>query len=163
MKTPAAPKFELDAVDHRILKRIELDARIVNRDLATAVDLSPSGSLHRVKQLEENGVIRRYIAEINEDAFDGWVMLWGEIALTSAGRNARDVIEARMATAAAVIEARRLVGVSDYLLRVAGREPSVWQGVLQQIDPEGDLIRKAGVQVEGGVAKRFAGLPQIEG
>ena len=51
----------MDAIDLRILERLQHDARISNVELARAVNLSPSPCLARVRALEEDGTIERYV------------------------------------------------------------------------------------------------------
>ncbi|GAM97351.1 transcriptional regulator of AsnC family [alpha proteobacterium U9-1i] len=151
----------LDDTDRRILRRLQLDARLHNQDLAAAVGLSPSGLLHRLRRLEKARVIRRYVADIDEAAFEGWVILHGEITLTASGRSKRNDFGKRLVGAPSIIEARRLIGRTDYVLRVAGRDPGVWTTLLEQLDPEGVFIQSASVQVEDAIAKAFSGLPQL--
>ena len=50
----------MDAIDLRILERLQRDARISNVELAKAVNLSPSPCLARVRALEAEGLIDRY-------------------------------------------------------------------------------------------------------
>ena len=54
-----AQRHMIDDMDLKIMKRLELDARISNVHLAEAVHLSPSACLERVKSLEKDGLIRR--------------------------------------------------------------------------------------------------------
>lgn len=139
-----------------------LDARIQNQDLAAKVNLSPSGCLQRVRRLEKEGIIRRYIVDIDEYELGAWVALWGEIVLTPEGRAQRKALERAFAAAPEVVEARQLVGHADYLLRVVSREAGAWPALLQRIDAEARLIATSTVQVEARVAKHFGGLPQLE-
>lgn len=53
---------ELDATDLHILRLLQKDGRISNQDLAQQVGLSPSPCLRRVRRLEEQGYIDRYVA-----------------------------------------------------------------------------------------------------
>ena len=54
--------MQLDAIDLRILAELQQDGRLTNVELARRVHLSPSPCLARVKALEANGVIERYVA-----------------------------------------------------------------------------------------------------
>ena len=157
------PRMYLDPIDRRILKAMLLDARIQNQDLAAKVGLSPSGCLQRVKRLEKEAIIRRYIVDIDEAELGPWLTLWGELMLTPEGRLRRRAVEHAFAEANEVVEARQLVGRTDYLLRVVGRDAGAWPALLQRIDPEGRLIASSSVQVEAAVSKRFGGLPQLDG
>ena len=64
----AAPAVQLDAIDRSILEALQRDGRLSNVDLAQRVHLSPSACLRRVKQLEDSGVIDRYVALVNPKA-----------------------------------------------------------------------------------------------
>src|SRR5690606_6181904 len=52
----------VDRYDLRILEQLQQDGRISNQDLADRIGLSPSPCLRRVRQLEEDGIIDRYVA-----------------------------------------------------------------------------------------------------
>ena len=56
---------KLDKLDRRILQALQRDGRIQNASLAQQVGLSPSSCLRRVRQLEEAGVISRYVAVLD--------------------------------------------------------------------------------------------------
>lgn len=139
-----------------------LDARVQNQELAAKVALSPSGCLQRVRRLETEGVIRRYLVDVDEYALGPWVTLWGELVLTPEGRAQRKALERAFAAAPELVEARQLVGRADYLLKVVSREAGVWPALLQRIDAEARLIATSTVQIEAAVAKPFGGLPQLE-
>jgi Lrp/AsnC family transcriptional regulator, regulator of ectoine-degradation genes len=74
-------RHRIDDMDLKIMQRLELDARISNVHLAEAVHLSPSACLERVKALEKNGVIRRYVAEFDLTKMSSSVMLLVEVIL----------------------------------------------------------------------------------
>ena len=52
----------LDRTDRRILNALQHNGRIANVDLARAVNLTPTPCLERVKRLEREGFITRYVA-----------------------------------------------------------------------------------------------------
>ena len=54
--------MQIDAIDRRILSRLQENSQISNQDLAEQVSLSPSACLRRVRALEEGGLIKRYRA-----------------------------------------------------------------------------------------------------
>lgn len=59
---------ELDSVDQAIVRQLQNDARIANKDLAAHVGVAPSTCLDRVARLFRLGVITRYRAEVATDA-----------------------------------------------------------------------------------------------
>jgi len=60
-------KFDLDAIDCRIVAALRADGRLSNIDLAERVGLSPSPCLRRVKRLEGQGYIDAYRAVLQRD------------------------------------------------------------------------------------------------
>jgi len=58
----------LDAIDRRIIRALQRNARMSNVDLASEVGLSPSPCLRRVKLLEDRGIIDQYTALLNGPA-----------------------------------------------------------------------------------------------
>ena len=56
--------ISLDAIDRRILDRLQKDGRLSNAELAERVGLSASPCWRRVKALEEAGVIKGYAAQV---------------------------------------------------------------------------------------------------
>jgi Lrp/AsnC family leucine-responsive transcriptional regulator len=59
------PKLALDAIDRRILRELQDDARLTNVELADRIGLSPSPCLRRVRILEEAGIIAGYRAVLS--------------------------------------------------------------------------------------------------
>jgi Winged helix-turn-helix DNA-binding len=76
-----ARRHIIDEMDRKILKRLQLDARISNVHLAEAVHLSPSACLERVRSLEKDGLIRRYTADFDLSKISSNVMLLVEVIL----------------------------------------------------------------------------------
>ena len=60
--------MQLDAIDLRILQELQNDSSLTNVELAKRVHLSPSPCLLRVRALESNQVIQRYVALANPKA-----------------------------------------------------------------------------------------------
>lgn len=60
-----AMRVELDAIDLKILRELQLDGRITNVALAERVGISAPPCLRRVRKLEEAGVVESYHAVLN--------------------------------------------------------------------------------------------------
>jgi DNA-binding Lrp family transcriptional regulator len=55
----------LDAIDAAILRALQNDARLPNKDLAAMVNVAPSTCLVRQRALRDRGVITGYTAEVD--------------------------------------------------------------------------------------------------
>lgn len=66
--------YRVDKIDERILYYLASDARNTSAPtIAEEVDVTPATIRHRIRQLEEHGIIRGYHAEINYEETDGKV------------------------------------------------------------------------------------------
>lgn len=108
----------LDAVDWKILGRLQDDARISNVDLARAVHLSPSPCLTRVRALEESGLISRYVTLLDPLQVGLTVSVFIQVSLEKQMRNALDTFETSVLARDEVMECYLMTGDADYLLRV---------------------------------------------
>ena len=78
-----------------ILKTLQEDARITNADLADSVGLSPAPCLRRVRALEQQGVIRKYVTLLDPGAVNLGVDGLRPDLARSAGRGSAGEVRAR--------------------------------------------------------------------
>lgn len=112
------PQANLDAIDWRILGRLQDDARLTNVELARAVHLSPSPCLARVRQLEKSGLIKRYVTLLDALALGLTVSVFIQVRLERQVESALETFEREIAARPEVMECYLMTGDSDYLLRV---------------------------------------------
>src|SRR6185295_16022450 len=58
----------VDEIDYRILKELQWHARLSNSELASRVRLSASPCWNRVRNLEKQGIIEKYVTIFNQAA-----------------------------------------------------------------------------------------------
>jgi len=109
---------ELDSIDWNILSALQENARISNVDLADQVHLSPSPCLARVKALEQEGFISRYVTLLNAQAVGLGVSVFVQVRLEKQVESSLNVFEKAIASRPEVMECYLMTGTSDYLLRV---------------------------------------------
>jgi len=124
------PEIELDAIDCRILKCLQADARIANADLAQRVFLSPSPCLRRVRRLEEMGVIRRHVTLLDPAAIGLPVSVFVQVSLERQVDGALETFEQHIVARPEVMECYLMTGDSDYLLRVVAADLDAFQHFL---------------------------------
>ncbi|HEX3495067.1 MAG TPA: Lrp/AsnC family transcriptional regulator, partial [Methylocella sp.] len=117
-----ARRHVIDEMDLKIMKRLQLDARISNVRLAEDVHLSPSACLERVKALEKAGLIRRYIADFDLARIRGTVMLLVEVILKNHREADFERFLAAIRKRIEVLECYKIGGRIDYLMRVVCRD-----------------------------------------
>ena len=112
------PIIDLDAIDLRILHELQINARISNVDLADAVGLSPSPCLRRVRQLEEAGVIERYVALIKPASVGLTVNVFVQVSLERQVDDYLERFEEAVRGWPEVMECYLMTGDADYHLRI---------------------------------------------
>ena len=108
----------MDAIDLRILARLQQDARISNVELARAVSLSPSPCLARVRALEAAGYIDRYVTLLEPKMLGLTVSVLVQVTLEKQIEPALETFEKAVRERPEVMECWLMTGDADYLLRV---------------------------------------------
>jgi len=114
--------MSLDKLDRKILNELRLNGRMVNAELATRVGLSESACLRRVRRLEEDQFIERYIAKVNLQKL-GWSMSL-MVIITLKAQTDRDLraFERAVSAVPEITECFLTTGEGDYILRVLARD-----------------------------------------
>jgi Lrp/AsnC family leucine-responsive transcriptional regulator len=108
----------MDAIDLRVLQNLQKDARISNVELARAVNLSPSPCLARVRALERDGVIERYVTLLDAKKLGLTVSVLVQVTLEKQIEPALEAFEKAVRDRPEVMECYLMTGDADYLLRV---------------------------------------------
>ncbi len=113
---------QLETIDRRILRALQIDGRVTYDALAAEVGLSPSAVLRRVRRLEESGVIAAYVALVPPEkvglGLTAYINVRLEKHTETHKRNPMDLFRAAVQTWPEVVECVALTGEMDYLLRV---------------------------------------------
>jgi len=110
--------MRIDKTDVRILKEMQSDARISVAELAKRVALTPTPCARRLQQLEQAGVIKGYVAVLDQAALGLPVDAFVEVRLTREGKAEVAEFESRVHEYPQVMQCWALSGGSDYLLHV---------------------------------------------
>jgi DNA-binding Lrp family transcriptional regulator len=117
----------VDALDRKILTELQIDGRLTVTELAARVQLSVSPCHRRLRDLEREGAIRGYRAVVDPAAvglhFEALVFA----TLRWEDRDTVSAFEEAVAAVPHVIQAQRLFGEPDYLLRVATADLAAFQ------------------------------------
>lgn len=105
-------------MDARIIAALRKEGRISHQQLSTQVGLSPSQCLRRVKRLEDEGVIRGYCAQIDENKLGNDVTAWVMITLQRNSPGARERVAFLLQNRPWVRLATGITGDADFMVRV---------------------------------------------
>ncbi|GAA1694644.1 Lrp/AsnC family transcriptional regulator [Microbacterium sediminicola] len=122
----------MDALDRKILAELQRDGRMTLTDLADRVGLTVSPCHRRLKDLEQSGVIAGYRAVIDPGAVSLGFQTLVFVTMHAATREVISAFEEAVTEIEAVIDAQRLFGEPDYLLRVVTRDLPHFQQVYDE-------------------------------
>lgn len=128
--------MEIDSVDLKILNELQADASLSNVELARRVRLSPSPCLARVRALEAQGLIRKYVALLDAQRLGLHLNVFISISLKQQSREALQAFEDCICAREEVMECYLMTGDADYLIRVAIADmPALERFILEQLSP----------------------------
>ncbi len=114
--------MQIDAIDRKILKRLQADGRMSNVDLAAHVHLSAPQCFRRVRALEERGILRGYRAEVDPEAIGYGVTAYVSVSIGGGDFGRVRDVEADIRAFPQILECFSVSGEDDYLLKVVARD-----------------------------------------
>jgi Lrp/AsnC family leucine-responsive transcriptional regulator len=126
------PKMALDAIDRKILGYLQADGRMSVNDLADKVGLSASPCLRRVRRLERDGIIDRYVAVLDQRAVGLPVSVFVSIKLEKQREESLDRFAKAIERWPEVLECYLMTGSRDYWLRVVVPDLDAYERFVKQ-------------------------------
>lgn len=123
--------MRLDRIDVAILDYLQRDGRATTVELSEAVGLSPSPCHRRQKLLEEEGIIRGYVALLDQERVGLPVNVFVSVELASQTDEDLARFEQAVAGCPEVMECYVMTGTSDYLLRVVAADLGAYENFLR--------------------------------
>jgi Lrp/AsnC family transcriptional regulator, leucine-responsive regulatory protein len=153
------PSRHLDSIDCKIIAALQGDGRMTAQDLAAQVGLSPSPCARRVRLLEEAGIIKGYVAVIDQAKVGLPISVFASIKLERQRDDAIDRFAQAIAHWPEVADCYLMTGPRDYLMRIVVKDLESYERFLRD-----KLTRLEGVaSIESsfalGQVKRSNALP----
>jgi DNA-binding Lrp family transcriptional regulator len=121
---------ELDSVDMRILQLLQHDARLTNKEVADKLGKSVTPVYERIKRLEEEGYIARYVALLNKELIGKHLTAFTTVQLKECSAGALRGFEREVIKFPEVMECYHLTGQFDFLLKIAIKDMVEYNGFL---------------------------------
>jgi DNA-binding Lrp family transcriptional regulator len=117
----------VDSIDRKILAELQQDGRLTITELAAKIGLSISPCHRRLRELERSGIIRGYRAIVDAQAVG---LTFEALLFVTMRQEDRDTLlgfERAVAEIPNVVQAQRLFGDPDYLLRILTTDLTAYQ------------------------------------
>lgn len=108
----------LDDIDRRILAALQQDGRMTTQELADRVGLSASPCARRVRLLEEAGIIKGYVAVLDQARVGLPISVFASVKLERQREEELDRFSDAVTRWPEVADCYLMTGQRDYLLRI---------------------------------------------
>lgn len=134
---------KLDKVDLQILRILQENARLTTKELAAQVSLSSTPVFERLKRLEREGYIKKYIAVLDADKLNQGFVVFCNVKLRRMNKDIAMEFTRIIQNIPEVTECYNISGSYDYLLKIHAPNMKYYQefiiNVLGTIDSLGSL------------------------
>jgi len=133
---------QLDSTDKKILRILQQDGRVTNKALSEKLGLSTTPVFERMKKLEREGVIEKYVALLNQKLIDRKLIVFVSISLKSHNRSYLDKFVDSMRTFPEIQEVYHIAGDFDYLLKIISKDIESYQNfILSNLSVNSNIAR----------------------
>ena len=109
---------KLDKVDLQILRTLQENARLTTKELAAQVSLSSTPVFERLKRLEREGYIKKYIAVLDADKLNQGFVVFCNVKLRRMNKDIAMEFTRIIQNIPEVTECYNISGSYDYLLKI---------------------------------------------
>lgn len=130
-----------DEIDVRLLEELQRDADRTNVELAKAVGLSPTATLHRIRRLKASGVVEAVTARLDPDIAGFPLRVYVQLTVARHTEAAEKRLEEVVQALPQVTQGAWVAGETDAILTVAARNLEDLQQVLLALSSRGGATR----------------------
>nr|WP_321246744.1 Lrp/AsnC family transcriptional regulator [uncultured Psychroserpens sp.] len=110
--------MQLDVIDKKLLHFLQLDSKQTNKELSGKLNLSVTAVYERIKKLEREGIISKYVTLIDKKSVDRSFVTFCSIKLLQHTKDYVVQFEKEVKQLDEVLECYHISGDYDYLLKV---------------------------------------------
>lgn len=123
----------LDHRDRKIVELLQQNADMPVTDIADTVGLSASACWRRIKNLEETGLIARKVAIVDRRKANVGMTVFVAVRTSRHSMDWLESFRRAISDIPEIVEAYRLTGEMDYLLRLVVPDVEVYDAVYKQL------------------------------
>lgn len=108
----------LDSVDKKLIHLLQENSKQTTKQLSLVLNLSVTAVYERIKKLEKNGTIQKYVALVNKQVIHKSLVVFCHIKLTLHSRENVHQFEKEILELPEVSECFHVSGDYDYILKI---------------------------------------------
>ena len=121
---------QFDRTDLAILRTLQDNAKLTTKELAAAVHLTPTPVFERLKRLERQGVIKKYVAVLDAQKLNRAFVVFCSVKLSRMNHDIALDFTRRIREISEVTECYNISGDYDYLLKINVQDMAQYQQIL---------------------------------
>ena len=133
-------KYSFDEKDVEILRALQKNARLTNKELASIVHLSTTPTYERVKRLERLGYIQQYTTILDANKLNKGFTVFCSVKLRQLNAERANAFTDMIREVPEVTECYNISGSFDYLLRIQSPDMKYYQQFLLKVIGKHDNI-----------------------
>ncbi len=113
------PQTDLDVFDLSILRILQKDASLTNKEIASQLNKSVATVHERVRRLKEQGYIKRVVAILDRKKINKSLIAFSQVLLHDHTAETLATFEREVSKFPEVMECFQMTGTFDFVLRIA--------------------------------------------
>ncbi len=115
-------KYHLDEKNRQILDILQQDAKLSVKEIASRIQLSFTPTYERIKNMEESGVISKYVAIVNRQKVGLKIAAYCNVTLKEQSKFALLKFEDAVLSIPEIVETISVSGNYDYMLKIVATD-----------------------------------------
>jgi Lrp/AsnC family leucine-responsive transcriptional regulator len=124
--------MQLDQTDKSILRILQKDALVKLKDISNSINLSVSPTHDRIKRMEGDGVIQKYVALIDRKKIELGMVVFCHVTLDKQTKNNFAEFEQTILQFDEVVSCSLVSGSFDYYLKVVSKDVETYNKFYQE-------------------------------
>ncbi|MBL7899884.1 MAG: Lrp/AsnC family transcriptional regulator [Crocinitomicaceae bacterium] len=108
----------MDQIDIKILELLQQDAKITAKDLSSRLSLSATPIYERIRKLEKQGIIKRYVAILDPEMLDRGLVVFLNLTIKEHNLEARSHLLKQLTDLDEITELYHTSGTYDFVAKV---------------------------------------------
>lgn len=109
----------MDATDEKILMQLQRNAKQNTKEIAAKVGLSVTPTYERIRKLEQQEIIRSYVALVDRTKIGKELIAYCQVTLSKQQKKLADNFKKEIMLLPDIMECHQVSGNFDYLLKIA--------------------------------------------
>ncbi|MDP1817493.1 Lrp/AsnC family transcriptional regulator [Lacihabitans sp. CS3-21] len=111
-------KIKIDEIDKKILMLLQHNSTLTYKEIAQKINLSLSPVHDRIKRLEQEGVVEKYVGILNKKMLGVGLTVFSQVTLIRQTREVSQIFDIAIKQLPEVVECNFVSGSFDYLLKI---------------------------------------------